>query len=94
MAFVMIAGPQILSAIFLATSESWRRNSAAYVAGAALSITLMDCLGSTYATSKVSAGCRHCGLRPTQRWWPQSGGVLRSREGRTSLPRRMGWESA
>jgi hypothetical protein len=39
MAFVMIAGPQILSAIFLATSEDWRRNSAAYVAGAALSIT-------------------------------------------------------
>ena len=39
MAFVMIAGPQILSAIFLATSEGWRRNSAAYVAGAALSIT-------------------------------------------------------
>ena len=39
MAFVMIAGPQILSAIFLATSEGWRRNSAAYVAGAATSIT-------------------------------------------------------
>ena len=39
MAFVMIAGPQILSAIFLATSDNWRRNSAAYVAGAALSIT-------------------------------------------------------
>ena len=39
MAFVMIAGPQILSAIFLATSEDWRRNSFAYIAGAALSIT-------------------------------------------------------
>jgi Sap, sulfolipid-1-addressing protein len=39
MAFVMIAGPQILSAIFLATSEDWRRNSLAYVVGAALSIT-------------------------------------------------------
>ncbi len=39
MAFVMIAGPQILSAIFLATSENWRANSAAYVFGAALSIT-------------------------------------------------------
>jgi hypothetical protein len=39
MAFVMIAGPQILSAIFLATSENWRRNSLAYVGGAALSIT-------------------------------------------------------
>src|SRR5688500_3661125 len=39
MAFVMIAGPQILSAIFLATTEGWRRNSIAYVAGAACSIT-------------------------------------------------------
>jgi hypothetical protein len=39
LAFVMIAGPQILSAIFLATSERWRANSAAYVAGAALSVT-------------------------------------------------------
>jgi hypothetical protein len=37
----MIAGPQFLSAIFLATSENWRRNSAAFVFGAALSITLL-----------------------------------------------------
>jgi peptidoglycan/LPS O-acetylase OafA/YrhL len=41
MAIVMIAGPQILSAIFLATSERWRRDSLAYLAGAALSITLI-----------------------------------------------------
>jgi len=41
MAFVMIAGPQILSAIFLATSKNWQRNTAAYLAGAALSITLI-----------------------------------------------------
>ena len=41
MAFVMIAGPQFLSAIFLATSENWRRNSAAYLAGAALSVTAL-----------------------------------------------------
>jgi len=40
LAFVMIAGPQILSAIFLATSENWRRNSAAYVTGAAISISI------------------------------------------------------
>jgi threonine/homoserine/homoserine lactone efflux protein len=39
LSFVMIAGPQILSAIFLATSEDWRANSAALVAGAAVSIT-------------------------------------------------------
>jgi hypothetical protein len=41
LAFVKIAGPQILSAIFLATSEKWQRNTAAYLAGAALSITLI-----------------------------------------------------
>jgi membrane protease YdiL (CAAX protease family) len=40
LAFVMIAGPQILSAIFLATSEHWQRNSAAFILGAALSITI------------------------------------------------------
>lgn len=39
MAFVMVAGPQFLSAVFLATSEGWRRNSAAFLAGAAMSIT-------------------------------------------------------
>jgi Sap, sulfolipid-1-addressing protein len=39
MAFVMIAGPQILSSVFLATSEAWRRNSIAFVSGAALSIS-------------------------------------------------------
>ncbi len=39
MAIVMIAGPQILSAVFLATSRDWRRNSVAYILGAALSIT-------------------------------------------------------
>ncbi len=39
MAFVMIAGPQILSAVLFATSEHWERNSAAYVGGAAISIT-------------------------------------------------------
>jgi cytochrome c biogenesis protein CcdA len=40
LAFVMIAGPQILSAIFLATTQNWGRNSAAFLAGAALSVTL------------------------------------------------------
>jgi len=41
MAFVMIAGPQIISAVFLATSVGWARNSLAYIAGAAVSITLI-----------------------------------------------------
>jgi MFS family permease len=39
LSFVMIAGPQIISAFFFATSENWKRESAAYVLGAALSVT-------------------------------------------------------
>jgi hypothetical protein len=40
MAFVMIAGPQIVTAIFLATSEKPVRNSLAYLAAVALATTL------------------------------------------------------
>lgn len=39
LSFVMIAGPQILSAVFLATSEDWGANSLSFVTGAAASIT-------------------------------------------------------
>jgi len=39
MAFVMIAGPQIISSFFFATSENWAKTSATYVGGAAISIT-------------------------------------------------------
>lgn len=39
LAFVMIAGPQIISAFFFATSENWKRESAAYLLGAALAVT-------------------------------------------------------
>lgn len=41
LAFVMVAGPQIISAVFFATSESWSRSSVAYVTGATLSISLV-----------------------------------------------------
>jgi threonine/homoserine/homoserine lactone efflux protein len=56
MAFVMIAGPQILSAIFLATSENWRRNSAAFVTGAALSITTIVTLAFIFSTGASKQG--------------------------------------
>ena len=56
MAFVMIAGPQILSAIFLATSENWRRNSAAYLAGAALSITAIVTIAYFVGSGVSDAG--------------------------------------
>jgi len=41
LAIVMIAGPQIISAIFFATSEKWKGDSANFVAGAAISITVI-----------------------------------------------------
>src|SRR5512133_3344470 len=59
MAFVMIAGPQILSAIFLATSENWRRNSAAYIAGAALSITLIVTIAYAVGRGVSHVGASH-----------------------------------
>ncbi|GAA0241952.1 GAP family protein [Haladaptatus pallidirubidus] len=54
LAFVMVAGPQILSAIFLATSENWRQNSAAYVLGAAISISLVVTL--VYFAGDIALG--------------------------------------
>jgi small neutral amino acid transporter SnatA (MarC family) len=39
LAIVMIAGPQIISAILIATSQDARRNSLAFLAGVALAIT-------------------------------------------------------
>jgi small neutral amino acid transporter SnatA (MarC family) len=39
LAFVMVAGPQIISAVFFATSVNWKGASAAYVLGAAVSVT-------------------------------------------------------
>jgi small neutral amino acid transporter SnatA (MarC family) len=39
LAFVMIAGPQIISATLLATGPDARRSSLAFLAGAALAIT-------------------------------------------------------
>ena len=50
MAFVMVAGPQIISAFLFATSPSWKRISAAYVLGAAISIPLV--VGAAYLLKK------------------------------------------
>lgn len=56
MAFVMIAGPQLLSAIFLATSENWKKNSLAYLGGAALSITLIITIAFFAGNGASNAG--------------------------------------
>jgi hypothetical protein len=50
MAFVMVAGPQIISSFFFATSPSWKKISAAYVLGAAISIPLV--VGAAYLLTK------------------------------------------
>lgn len=60
--FVMVAGPQILSPIFLATSENWRRNSAAYVAGAAISIPLVVTMAYVLGVGAVGQGASNTTL--------------------------------
>jgi threonine/homoserine/homoserine lactone efflux protein len=56
LSFVMIAGPQVLSAIFLATSEKWRQDSAAFVTGAALSITAVCTIAFLVSTGASDRG--------------------------------------
>jgi hypothetical protein len=65
MAFVMIAGPQILTAVFLATSDRWRSNSAAFLLGAALSITTVVTVAYLVATGADHAGASHRSLDVT-----------------------------
>src|SRR6056297_3558569 len=56
LAVVMVSGPQLLSAVFLATSEQWRRNSAAFILGAGCSISLTVTAAYFLATGTRSAG--------------------------------------
>jgi hypothetical protein len=62
LSFVMIAGPQILSAIFLATTERWKVNSAAFVAGAAISITAIASIGYFLSTGASDGGASNTTL--------------------------------
>lgn len=56
LAFVMVAGPQILSSIFLATSQQWKANSALYCFGALISITLVLTAGYLLANGASNQG--------------------------------------
>jgi len=56
LAVVMVAGPQILSAIFLATSREWRRNSTLFVFGAGLSISTVIALAFFLGVGSRSGG--------------------------------------
>ena len=62
LSFVMIAGPQILSAIFLATTEEWQQDSAAFVAGAGISVTLFATLGYLLSTGASDNGASNTTL--------------------------------
>jgi hypothetical protein len=56
MAFVMVAGPQIISSFFFATSPSWKKISAAYVLGAALSMPLVVAVGYLLTSGSGEGG--------------------------------------
>jgi Sap, sulfolipid-1-addressing protein len=60
LAFVMIAGPQIISAFFLATSDNGAKNSLAYIAGGAVSITTFVTIAFYVGKgAKSAAGSNH-----------------------------------
>src|SRR5215216_4647104 len=48
--------PQMISAVFFATSENWKGNSAAYILGAALSITAFVTVAYFVARGATSGG--------------------------------------
>ncbi len=52
LAFVMVAGPQIISSFFFATSEKWKSVSATYVLGAAVS--LLAVVTAAYSSPRES----------------------------------------
>lgn len=54
LAFVMIAGPQIITSFFFATSDRWAAKSLCYVAGAAISVTAL--VSIAFFVAKGSAG--------------------------------------
>jgi len=61
LAFVMIVGPQIISAFFFATSDNWAKNSLAYLAGGAASITTFVTIADVGKGTKSAAGSNHSG---------------------------------
>ena len=56
LSFVMIAGPQILSAIFLATTPKWRQNSGAFVLGGATAVTVWVTIAFVLGTGAQDNG--------------------------------------
>ncbi len=70
LAFVMIAGPQIITAFFFATSPAWVKTSLAYVVGAAVSVT--GFVSAAYWVgrgAKSAAGTSNTGTANTTMDW-------------------------
>jgi small neutral amino acid transporter SnatA (MarC family) len=67
LAFVMIAGPQIITAILLATGRDARRNSLAFLAGAALAITAGTMI-AYWVTSLLEQAASHGGTACPSSW--------------------------
>ncbi|MGZ4522018.1 MAG: GAP family protein [Mycobacteriaceae bacterium] len=59
LAFVMIAGPQFLTALFLATTKKWRPNSLAFIGGAGLSITAVTTIAFLLGIGASNQGASH-----------------------------------
>jgi hypothetical protein len=67
LAIVMVAGPQIISAIFLATSEKWQKNSAAFLAGVLLTVTFFVTV--TYVVVRIVFDAASASSESTSRRW-------------------------
>src|SRR5262249_52766714 len=60
LAFVMIAGPQIITSFFLATSDNWAKASLAYIGGAAVGITTVVSIAYIVGSGlKSASGSKH-----------------------------------
>jgi hypothetical protein len=68
LAFVMIAGPQIISSFFFATSRRWAANSLSYIGGAAISVTTVTTIAYFVAKGAKSAGGGGSGTNTTLDW--------------------------
>lgn len=56
LAVVMVAGPQIISSFFFATSEKWKSDTAAYAAGAAVGLLAVVTIAYLVANRTSSGG--------------------------------------
>jgi Sap, sulfolipid-1-addressing protein len=60
LAFVMIAGPQIITSFFLATSDNWAKASLAYIGGAAIGIITVVSIAYIVGSGlKSASGSKH-----------------------------------